>query len=93
MCLCAGLYLLYFFLGRRSTLTVNVHYISCILCNIHFFFQVTTILQEAGFTHVAVEVEVVASSDVVRETPPSQWGMGTLVRTHNNQYPSSIRAI
>lgn len=55
--------------------------------------QVTAILQEAGFTHVAVEVEVVAASDVVRERPPSQWGLGTLVRSHNNQYPSSIRAI
>ncbi|XP_053652177.1 proton-coupled zinc antiporter SLC30A5 isoform X3 [Cherax quadricarinatus] len=55
--------------------------------------NVTAILQEAGFTQVTVEVEVVPGTDPVVECPPSQWGLGTVVKTQPNPYPSCIRAV
>ncbi|XP_050737448.1 zinc transporter 5-like isoform X3 [Eriocheir sinensis] len=54
---------------------------------------VTSILQEAGFSQVSVEVEMLAGGAVTTASPPSQWGLGTLVNTHSNPFPSSIRAV
>ncbi|KAG7153318.1 Zinc transporter 5-like, partial [Homarus americanus] len=55
--------------------------------------NVTAILQEAGFTQMTVEVEVLASADPVVECPPSQWGLGTVVKTQQNPHPNCIRAV
>lgn len=54
---------------------------------------VTGILQEAGFTQMTVEVEVLPGTDSVVECPPSQWGLGTLVKTQQNPYPNCIKDI
>ncbi|XP_045102781.1 zinc transporter 5-like isoform X3 [Portunus trituberculatus] len=55
--------------------------------------SVTGILQEAGFSQVSVEVEMLASGAVATASPPSQWGLGTLVNTRRNPFPNSIRAV
>ncbi|XP_045581071.1 proton-coupled zinc antiporter SLC30A5 isoform X2 [Procambarus clarkii] len=55
--------------------------------------NVTTILEEAGFSQTTVEVEVLSGIDPVVESPPSQWGLGTIVKTRQNPFPNSIRAI
>ncbi|KAK4305272.1 hypothetical protein Pmani_022831 [Petrolisthes manimaculis] len=54
---------------------------------------VTGILQEAGFSLVTVEVEVLSNNDIVCAIPPSQWGLGTIVKEKQNPHPNSIRAV